>query len=56
MRMSTKYPKMKNARAKRAKLLLCKFVTFLLLSSSWLFKLPVEQERGPRLLEGYLKI
>ena len=56
MRMSMKYPKMKNARAKRARLLLCKFVTFLLLSSLWLLKLPVEQERGRRLLEGYLEI
>ena len=37
-------------------LVLCKFVTFLLRSSSWLLKLPVEQERGRRLLEGYLKI
>ena len=43
---NSKCAKMKNARAKRAKLLffhcqIIKFVTFLLLSSSWLLKLPI---------------
>ena len=42
---SSKCQKMKNARAKRAKntvfhCQICKFVGFLLLSSSWLLKLP----------------
>ena len=44
--MSSKCQKMKNARAKRAKknvfyCQICKFVTFLLPSSSWLRKLPI---------------
>ena len=44
---SSKCQKMKNARVKRAKntvfhCQICKFVTFLLLSSSWLLKLPSE--------------
>ena len=43
-RTSTKCQKMKNARAKRAKILffIVKFVGFLLPSSSWLLKLPNE--------------
>ena len=45
-RTSSKCQKMKNARAKRAKILfyhcqICKFVGFLLPSSSWLLKLPI---------------
>ena len=43
-RTSSKCQKMKNARAKRAKILfhcqICKFVGFLLSSSLWLLKLP----------------
>ena len=39
-RTSSKCQKMKNARAKRAKYQICKFVEFLLLSSSWLLRLP----------------
>ena len=43
-RTSSKCPKLKNARAKRAEILffycqICKFVTFLVPSSSWLLKL-----------------
>ena len=46
-RTSSKCQKMKNARAKRAKNIvfhcqICQFVTFLLLSSLWLLKLPCE--------------
>ena len=44
-RTSSKCQKMKNARAKRAKVLfhcqICKFEGFLLPSSSWLLKLPI---------------
>ena len=42
-RTTSKCQKMKNARAKRAKILcqICKFVGFLLPSSSWLLKLPI---------------
>ena len=48
-RTSPKCQKMKNARAKRAKMLffycqICKFVRFLLPSSSWLLKLPIIRE------------
>ena len=48
-RTSVKCRKTKNAHAKRAKLLffrcqICKFVTFLLPSSSWLLKLPNNQQ------------
>ena len=47
-RTSAKCQKMKNARAKHAKLLfffvkiICKYVTFLLPSPLWLLKLPIE--------------
>ena len=45
-RTSSKCQKMKNARAKRAKIIfhcqICKFVGFLLPSSSWLLKLPIK--------------
>ena len=53
-RTSSKCQKMKNARAKRAKntvfhCQICKFVRFLLPSSSWLLKLPIMREGNNRI-------
>ena len=51
-RTFTKCKKMKNARAKRANTVfhcqICKFVGFLLTSSSWLLKLPIFFDVGER--------
>ena len=59
-RTSTRCAKMKYARAKRAKLFfycqICKFVTFLLRSSSWLLKLPIYKVRSAvELMSGPLR-
>ena len=56
-RTSSKCQKMKNARAKRAKILfhcqICKFVEFLLLSSSWLVELPSLAPREELIVFAY---